>query len=118
MYSCHRANIIKSRAIKVKIKFFLIEPHIFFKASSNYVEGVNLTNIRRKMKTQHLMAFALIMGLNTSYSSAVAQQCTATVANNLDIHIPAAIYQPESGEKLNLWAELKFSGTDADGNLI
>jgi len=105
-------------------KFFLIEPHIFFKASSSNVEGVEydlhlliiLINVRREMKTQHLIAFALIMALNIGYSG--AEPCTGTIANNLDIHIPAAIYQPDSGDKLNLWANLIFSGTDADGNLI
>ena len=42
---------------------------------------------------------------------------SATLAANLDIHIPNATYQPIFGNPMNLWVDLQFSPT-TDGSLM
>jgi len=51
--------------------------------------------------------------LITLIANVYAEENQAILSNNLDIHIPSAKYQDEQ----NLWANLKFSGTDANGTL-
>ncbi len=49
--------------------------------------------------------------------SVYAEENAVIISNDLDIHIPSAKYQPLLEDEQNLWANLKFTGNDADGNL-
>jgi len=73
------------------------------------------------MKQHSLIAFLSFIALNLGASSVfAADQCsTATLTDNLDLHIPSAIYhRPDSGEQVDFWGNLIFSGKDTDGSLV
>jgi hypothetical protein len=73
------------------------------------------------MKQHSLIAFLSFIALNLGASSVfAADQCsTATLNDNLDLHIPSAIYhRPASGEQVDFWGNLIFSGKDTDGSFV
>ena len=55
--------------------------------------------------------------INCTLNPATTGGTPATIAQNLNIHIPNAAYQPAFGNPMNLWADLQFM-PGADGSLI